>query len=266
MLKIENLSFSYSDNKKILNNINLEIKKASFVSIIGHNGSGKSTLAKIISGILDAKDGIIYLDNLKISAENKKKQRKKVGLLFQNPDNQFVGSNVKYDISFGLENECLKKDVILKKVLENAKKVGVYNLLDKSPEELSGGQKQRVAIAGLLALNKDLFIFDEATSMLDKKGRDEIFKLIKKINTEDKKTVIMITHDLDLAIKSDRIIVLKKGEILADIAPSEIIKKSDILKESKIDLPIPLRLINDLENIKNKDEIDKILWEYALKI
>ena len=266
MLIIKNLDFSYNDNKKILKNISLEINMASFVSIIGHNGSGKSTLAKILAGLLDYKSGEIYFNNIKINQENKKDLRKKVGLLFQNPDNQFVGSNVKYDISFGLENECLKKEEIDKKVLENAKKTGVLSLLEKAPEELSGGQKQRVAIAGLLALNKDLFIFDEATSMLDKKGRDEIFSLIKKINSEDKKTVIMITHNLDLAIKSDRIIILKSGMVIGDIRPCDILKNIDILKESKINLPIPLRLVNDLDKIKKKDEIDKFLWEYALRM
>ena len=225
LIEVKNLCFSYNETKDIIKNISFEINKGDYVTVIGHNGSGKSTLARLLVGLLEAKSGEIKINNLLLNEENVYKIRDKIGIVFQNPDNQFIGSTVRDDIAFGLENHLvpsLEMDAIIDKY---ANKVGLSSLLDKEPSALSGGQKQRVAIAGVLAMNPEIIIFDEATSMLDPKGKKDIKDIIYKLHKEDSFTVISITHDIEEVLQSNDCIVLNKAYEL-----------------EKIDLDIPFNL------------------------
>lgn len=261
MIKVRNLSFTYSDQEETIHDLSFDIKKGSWVSILGHNGSGKSTLAKLLVGLLEVDEGTIHIgegkDAIKLTEDTVYDARKKIGIVFQNPDNQFVGVTVKHDIAFGMENQCVPREEMLEKINQVSELVGMSEFLEKGPHELSGGQKQRVAIAGSLAMDLDIMIFDEATSMLDPQGTKEIVELIKKLNKEYGKTVITITHDLEFATLSDRAIVLKEGRIILDGTPNEIFEHEDLLKSSNLELPFTIKLKKDLEkeSFENKDKI-----------
>lgn len=261
LIEIKNLNFSYQDNDYAINNLNLNIEEGSFVCILGHNGSGKSTLAKLLLGLLKSNSGEITIDGITLNEETVYKIRKKIGIVFQNPDNQFVGATVRHDIAFGLENLCIERNKMKEMVLEFIKKVGMDEYLDYEPMSLSGGQKQRVAIASMLAMNPQIMVFDEATSMLDPEGSNEVISLINNLKKE-KRTIIAITHDLNFALEADRIIVLKEGNIILDDKPLEIFKKSSLLKTAKLNLPMALEI---KENI-NKKDMKELLWQYVLKM
>jgi energy-coupling factor transport system ATP-binding protein len=266
MIKVSNLSFSYNQKDEALKNINMEIKEGSWVSILGHNGSGKSTLSKLLVGLLVPTQGSIEINGLHLNQENIAEIRKKIGIVFQNPDNQFVGVTVKHDIAFGLENQCLPHDVMVEKIDYYSKLVGMDSYLDKEPHHLSGGQKQRVAIAGALAMEQDILILDEATSMLDPEGTLEIIELIKRLNKSLKKTIITITHDLSFAQQSDYILVLKDGNLILEGTPRDVFEQEELLKSSHLELPFELALYNEMK----KDEqahpkIVEALWAYNSK-
>ncbi len=265
IIEIKDLSFSYNQNTPVLKDVNLSIKKGEWVSILGHNGSGKSTLSKLIVGLLKADKGDIIVDGITLTEETVYDVRRKIGIVFQNPDNQFVGVTVEDDIAFGMENLCFKREDMHKRIEEFSKKVNMFEYLKKEPHNLSGGQKQRVAIAGILAMNTDIIIFDEATSMLDPKGRDKIMEFIKEINKEGV-TVITITHDMKEAVLSDRIIVLKEGQVLVQGNTVEVLNDKETLNQSNLELLLPLKLLYKLEenNINHKD-IKDILWQLSLK-
>ncbi len=267
MLKVQNISYSYNNKDLALNDISFDIEDGCFLSIIGHNGSGKSTLAKLLMGLLENTfKGKVYYDDVELNPENIDKIRKKVGIVFQNPDNQFVGVNVKYDIAFGLENHNIERQEMLKLIDEYSKKVGMNENLSKEPQSLSGGQKQRVAIAGILALNVDYIILDEATSMLDPEGTQEIVSLIKELNTKYKKTIISITHDLNFASLSDKIIVLKNGKIIKTGKPEEILNDEETLISSSLDMPLAIKAYYEAKkNGITNNKIMEALWEYHFK-
>ena len=244
--------------------MSFEVKNQEWLSILGHNGSGKSTISKLLVGILAPQKGSIYYDDVEFTDKTVDQIRSRVGIVFQNPDNQFVGVNVKYDIAFGLENRCVPRDEMQKLILEYSTKVGMQNFLEREPQTLSGGQKQRVAIAGILALNTDVIILDEATSMLDPQGTREIIALIKELKEKYHKTIITITHDLDLARLSDRIIVMKDGNIIANDAPNKIFEQVDLLKSSKLDIPFNLKLYKEAEansKLNANKELMEALWK-----
>ncbi|MDX9690843.1 MAG: energy-coupling factor transporter ATPase [Acholeplasmataceae bacterium] len=266
MIKVSDLGFSYNQKDEALRNVNIEIPEGSWVSILGHNGSGKSTLSKLLVGLLIPTQGVIEINGLILNQDNIAQIRKKIGIVFQNPDNQFVGVTVKHDIAFGLENQCLPHDVMVQKIDYYAKLVGMDLYLDKEPHHLSGGQKQRVAIAGALAMEQDILILDEATSMLDPEGTKEIIELIKRLNKSFKKTIITITHDLSFAQQSDHLIVLKDGQVIIEGTPREVFEQEELLKSSQLELPFELALYNELK----KDEqvhtkIVEALWAYNSK-
>lgn len=264
IVEIKNLSFSYSENLHALSNVNLEIKRGEWISVLGHNGSGKSTLSKLIIGLLKADEGEIIVDGLLLNESTVHDIRKKIGIVFQNPDNQFVGVTVEDDIAFGMENLCFPQEDIVNKISEYAEKVNMLEYLKKEPHALSGGQKQRVAIAGILAMKTDIIIFDEATSMLDPKGRASIMEYIKEINDAGV-TVITITHDMKEAVLSDRIVILKEGRVIACGETIEVLNNRDILKSSNLELLLPLQLLYLLEEHGNVDEkIKDILWQLSL--
>ncbi|HHW80048.1 MAG TPA: energy-coupling factor transporter ATPase [Acholeplasmataceae bacterium] len=267
MIEIKNLSFQYTKKTEALKNVSLNIKKGKWISILGHNGSGKSTLAKLLVGLLEPTSGEIFVDDILLSNETVADVRKKIGIVFQNPDNQFVGVTVKYDIAFGLENQQLPSKEIKEKILEYAKFVKMEDFLEKEPHNLSGGQKQRVAIAGALAMQQEILILDEATSMLDPKGTREIVELIKEVNKEKNITVITITHDLSLASLSDYIFVLKEGSLLLEGSPLEVFKHEDKLKESNLEIPFALRVYNEFAlNEKSNKKLVEALWEFNSKM
>lgn len=267
MIEVKDLAFSYTKEDRALRGVSFDIKDHEWVSIIGHNGSGKSTLSKLLIGLLEKDSGSIKIDNEELTEDTVDKVRRKIGIVFQNPDNQFVGVNVKYDIAFGLENRQVPREEMNKLINLWSEKVGMNKYLDREPTHLSGGQKQRVAIAGILALNSEVVILDEATSMLDPEGVDDIIQLIKDLKDKYHKTVITITHDLNLARLSDRCIVLKEGLIIADDAPEVIFDNEEILSSSRLDMPFSLKLYKrvkadkDLKN--NKELVDK-LWKLSL--
>ena len=268
MIEIKNLVFSYNQRDAAIKNVSFTIKDHEWLSIIGHNGSGKSTIAKLLVGLIAANSGTISYDGEELNDKTVDKIRQRVGIVFQNPDNQFVGYNVKYDIAFGLENHQVERPEMLKLIDEYTKKVDMYEYQSREPQTLSGGQKQRVAIAGILALNCDVIILDEATSMLDPQGTEEIIALIKELHTKYNKTVITITHDLNLAELSDHVIVMREGKIISEGTPSEIFKERDILLSSNLDMPFSLKAYyeasrNEILN-KNKELMDT-LWEYHYK-
>ncbi len=264
IIEIKDLSFSYREDVPALHNVNLCIKKGEWISVLGHNGSGKSTLAKLIIGLLKADEGEVYVDNVLLTEETVHEIRRKIGIVFQNPDNQFVGVTVEDDIAFGMENLNVERIDMLNKIEEYSKKVDMFEYLKKEPHALSGGQKQRVAIAGILAMNTEIIIFDEATSMLDPKGRESIMDYIKDLKNEGK-TIITITHDMKEAVNSDRIIILKEGEVLAVGETNTILNDKETLNASNLELLLPLKLLHKLDEAKIENEkVKDILWQLSL--
>ena len=261
IIKLNNLSFYYNENNPIINNLNLEIKEGEFLCILGHNGSGKSTLAKLIVGLLKAKQGEIIINNTVLDINTVDKVRHSIGIVFQNPDNQFVGITVKDDIAFGLENRNINRNEMIERINKYAKIVNMNEFLDANPVNLSGGQKQRVSIASVLACDPKIIVFDESTSMLDPKGVKEVIEEIKKL--KGNKTIIYITHNLNEVFLSDRVVVMNKGSITFDGTPNNLFKERKILEEASLDVINEIKLIDLLEkdNLLNKKEIIDTLWE-----
>ena len=258
MIKIENLKFRYSGSKTdAIKKLSLEIPKGKFIAILGHNGSGKSTLSKILVGLYKPTDGFIEIDGITISKKTLRDIRKKIGIVFQNPENQFVGATVEDDIAFGLENKEMTRSEMRETVLKYAKMVNMQPYLDHEPSSLSGGQKQRVAIASTLALDPEIIIFDEVTSMLDPKGKKEVINIIKKVQTNKNKTLISITHDMDEAILADQIIVLSNGTLVANGNPKKILNNEKITNLAKLDAPFIYKVSKALAFKKIKPTYSK---------
>lgn len=262
-LSVKNLSFSYDKNTIILDDVSFEVEKGKYVSIMGHNGSGKSTLAKILLGLLSVKKGEIKILGLTLNKENIHAIRKQTSIVFQNPDNQFVGATVEDDIAFGLENKCVPSHEIKDIIVDFAKKVGMEQYLEKEPSQLSGGQKQRVAIAGVLALKPSLLILDEATSMLDPKGKREIRELILSMKKDNPNlTIISITHDVEEAYLSDEVIVLSEGKVKKQGNPKDVFSDEKEIRKLNLSLPFEIELKNKLQeigiSISEDDDLEKI--------
>lgn len=251
-LKIDKLSFSY-DKNVVLDNISFEVEKGEYITLMGHNGSGKSTLAKLIMGLLENKNGSIYIDDIEMKESNINELRNKLGIVFQNPDNQFIGATVQDDIAFGLENHLVKPEDMDKIINEFAEKVNMKNFLSKEPSSLSGGQKQRVAIAGVLAMKPEILILDEATSMLDPRGKKEIIDLVHllRINQKDL-TIFSITHDPEEAYLSDKVLVLDQGKIKYYDTPKNVFSHYDELVNMGLDIPFEMKI----KNLLIKENID----------
>ena len=245
-VKVVNLTFSYDGKEDIIKNVSFTIPKGSYTTIIGHNGSGKSTIAKLLIGLLEKKSGSISILNQELTEETVYEIRNHVGIVFQNPDNQFIGSTVADDIAFGLENHCVPQEKMEDIIHESAEKVGMIEYLDTEPTKLSGGQKQRVAIAGILAIAPDIIIFDESTSMLDPQGKKTINEQIRKLHDEKKITILSITHDMEEVAQSENVIVLRNGKVEMTGTPEEIFKKENTLKKMKLDVPFALKVSKKL--------------------
>lgn len=273
IVEIKNLCFEYSKGTNTIDNINFDIYEGEYIAILGHNGSGKSTISKLLVGLLEKKSGKIIIDNQELTHENIYRIRENIGIVFQNPDNQFIGATVRDDIAFGLENICIPQEEMDNIITNYAKKVGMDKFLDHEPSKLSGGQKQRVAIAGILAMNPKIIILDEATSMLDPIGRREINNLVAELNKDKNITVISITHDIEEATNADRVIVLEQGKVVANGSPQKILNNEKKLLEYRLDIPFALKVSNCLEEIGIKtsksldmEELVKELCQLNLKM
>ena len=268
-IELKNISFSYSrDETEVVKHVSFKVREGSYVSVIGHNGSGKSTLARLIIGLLAPNDGEIYIDEELLTNKSVRKLRKKIGLVFQNPDNQFIGATVEDDIAFGLENRRIPRNEMQEIINNYAKRVGMEDFLTKEPSRLSGGQKQRVAIAGALSLNPEILILDEATSMLDPKGKSDIRCLINEMKKANPNlTILSITHDVEEAFDSDEVLVLNKGELAFKGKPEEVFSNRKILESLNLDMPFIMDLKDKLkkeniniDNCENIDDIAEVLW------
>lgn len=246
-LKLTDVSFKYrEDFPKAVDGLSLEIKHGEYVTIIGHNGSGKSTLSKIIIGVLTAQEGIIELFGNVVTNKNKNLANRFLGIVFQNPDNQFIGSCVRDDIAFGLENRFIDPKLMPDIINEAANRVGMIEFLDHEPLMLSGGQKQRVAIASALALRPDIIIFDEATSMLDPRGKREVKEIMVQLKETREKTIISITHDMDEIINADKVIVMNAGKMIKFGTPEEILQDHSFLQSHHLDIPFNAKIADEL--------------------
>ena len=241
-VEVEKLTFSYDQETNAVEDVSFSVEEGSYTAIICHNGSGKSTVAKLITGILEKKSGKVVIDGLELNEDNLYEIRKRVGIVFQNPDNQFIGSTVRDDIAFGLENRCIPQENMDDIINEFAEKVRMTKYLDKEPTRLSGGQKQRVAIAGILAMKPKILIFDEATSMLDPQGKDEIKKVIRNLHKDSTLTIISITHDIEEVITADYVIALSKGHVAMSGTPQELFADTDQVRKIHLELPFALRM------------------------
>lgn len=238
IIEVRNLKYKYDSESEnyTLNDVSFQVKKGEWLSIVGHNGSGKSTTVRLIDGLLEAESGDIIISGDKLTAENVWEKRRQIGMVFQNPDNQFVGATVEDDVAFGLENQGLDYNLMVERVQQALELVGMQDFKEREPARLSGGQKQRVAVAGVVALRPDIIILDEATSMLDPEGRLDLIQTVKKIKDKNQLTVISITHDLDEIALSDRVLVMKEGQVESTATPRELFSRED-LEELGLDQP-----------------------------
>ncbi|MBR2802199.1 MAG: energy-coupling factor transporter ATPase [Erysipelotrichaceae bacterium] len=236
-IETKDLVFSYDQENDVLKGVTFSVEKGSYTTLIGHNGSGKSTVAKLIAGLLEAKSGTIRVEGVEVNPENLPQLRDKIGIVFQNPDNQFIGSTVKDDIAFGLENHLVPTEEMDEIIEKYAKIVDMSGFLDREPEKLSGGQKQRVAIAGVLAMKPDVLIFDEATSMLDPRGKEEIKRVIRELHGQESLTILSITHDIEEAALADHVIVMNGGKVYLEGTPQEVFQHEKELKKIGLDIP-----------------------------
>lgn len=277
IIKIENLNFAYSNEEtgqktEVLKNINLNIRRGEFVAVLGHNGSGKSTLAKLMNAILTPTSGKVFADGIDTSDESRLFDvRSRVGMVFQNPDNQLVTTIVEEDVAFAPENMGVPPAEIRKRVDYALKTVGMYEFRRNAPHHLSGGQKQRIAIAGVLAMMPEVIVLDEPTAMLDPSGRNEIISTVSRLNREEGMTVVLITHYMDEAVRADRVVVVSDGEIVLNGVPREVFSQVEKLKKIGLDVPQATELAHILSregfDVKNDvltaeecvSEIEKLL-------
>lgn len=269
---INNLSFEYEEGAKTIDHISFSVPKGSYTVVLGHNGSGKSTIAKLIIGLLEPKTGDITVDGIHLDEEHLYDVREKVGIVFQNPDNQFIGSTVRDDIAFGLENLCVPTEDMEDIIETYAKKVNMTEFLDHEPTKLSGGQKQRVAIAGILAMHPSIIILDEATSMLDPRGKIEINNLVHELNKTQNMTILSITHDIEEAALSDHVVLLDNGHIIDEGIPEKVLTQKEKLERIGLDVPFAYKISKKLHDsgypikpIINKEKLVKELCQLNLK-
>lgn len=269
VIEVKNITFSYFDDSPLLTNVSFSVEKGKFVSVVGHNGSGKSTLAKLLIGLLTPEEGQIIINGEELNRKTAPAIRRQMALVFQNPDNQFIGVTVEDDIAFGLENRRVKHSDMQAIIEQYAEEVGMKDFLKKEPSMLSGGQKQRVAIAGALALSPSIIILDEATSMLDPKGKKDIRALIAKMRKNNPDlTVISITHDIEEAYESDEVIVMNKGGIVCSGNPKEVLNDPALMNEVGIEVPFILTIKEKLaeqgkkiDSVDNIDQLVEALWQ-----
>lgn len=257
IITVNNIKYKYNidDDHLALNDVSFSVKQGEWLSIVGPNGSGKSTLAKTLNGLIAPQEGSVQVDGLDLTMENVWDIRQRVGMVFQNPDNQFVGATVQDDVAFGLENLGVPRPEMIERIEHALAQVGMTDFAEKEPARLSGGQKQRVAIAGIVALKPKIMILDEATSMLDPRGRREVLQTVKEVKERENLTVLSITHDIDEAAASDRVLVMKGGQIIDHDKPEAIFSQTKNLMSYGLDVPFPERLKQALaqENIKVPD-------------
>jgi len=270
IIEVKDLSFRYKEDQDYydVNNVSFHVKRGEWLSIVGHNGSGKSTTIRLIDGLLEAESGEIWIDGQLLSSENVWNLRRQIGMVFQNPDNQFVGATVEDDVAFGLENQGLPREEMKKRVAESLELVGMLDFKKREPARLSGGQKQRVAIAGVVALRPAILILDEATSMLDPEGRRELIQTVQEIRKDHQMTVVSITHDLEEVAMSDRVLVMKKGQVESTSSPRELFSRDD-LDQIGLDEPFTNQLRESLreagyqlpDGYLTEGELEDKLWE-----
>ena len=274
IIEVKNLKYKYNreDEQYTLNDVSFHVKQGEWLSIIGHNGSGKSTTVRLIDGLLEAESGDIYIDGDALTIDNVWDKRRLIGMVFQNPDNQFVGATVEDDVAFGLENQGIPLEEMRSRVDEALELVGMTDFKTREPARLSGGQKQRVAIAGVVALRPKIIILDEATSMLDPEGRLDLIKIVREIKERHGMTVISITHDLDEVALSDRVIVMKNGQVESISTPNELFMREDLV-DLDLDRPFTTELASSLRQTGldlplryfTEEELEETLWELISK-
>lgn len=251
ILSFNDVTFSYTPDqpeaRKAVQNVSFSINKGEWIAIVGHNGSGKSTMAKLMSGLLFPEQGEVRIKRDVLTEENLWEIRSQIGMVFQNPDNQFVGATVQDDVAFSLENNGVPYEEMVKRVNESLQQVKMSDFINHEPHHLSGGQKQRVAIAGALAMYPQILILDEATSMLDPQGREEVLKIVQALRDQIGLTVLSITHDLEEALLADRVIFMNDGKKYAEGTPSEIFALGDQLIEFGLDLPFAMKMTRLLQ-------------------
>ena len=270
IIEVKDLSFRYKEDQEYydVNSVTFHVKRGEWLSIVGHNGSGKSTTIRLIDGLLEAESGEIWIDGQLLSSENVWDLRRQIGMVFQNPDNQFVGATVEDDVAFGLENQGLPREEMKKRVADSLELVGMLDFKKREPARLSGGQKQRVAIAGVVALRPAILILDEATSMLDPEGRRELIQTVQEIRKDNQMTVVSITHDLEEVAMSDRVLVMKKGQVESTSSPRELFSRDD-LDQIGLDEPFTNQLRESLretgyqlpDGYLTEGELEDKLWE-----
>lgn len=270
IIDLKNVSFRYDTtiDEYQIDSVSFHVKQGEWLSIVGHNGSGKSTIVRLIDGLLEAESGEIVIDGIPLTRETVWENRSKIGIVFQNPDNQFVGATVEDDVAFGLENQGISREEMLQRVEKAIEQVGMSVFKDREPSRLSGGQKQRVAIAGIIALRPQIIILDEATSMLDPEGREELMKVVRTLQKQFQLTVISITHDLAEIALSDRTLVFKKGRLESSMTPRELFSRDD-LNQIGLDKPFSKQLQETLSEIfplkqdyLTESELLDQLWEF----
>lgn len=274
IIEVKNLTYKYNqeDEHYTLNDVSFHVKQGEWLSIIGHNGSGKSTTVRLIDGLLEAESGDIYIDGDVLTVDNVWDKRRLIGMVFQNPDNQFVGATVEDDVAFGLENQGIPLEEMQTRVNEALELVGMADFKTREPARLSGGQKQRVAIAGVVALRPKIIILDEATSMLDPEGRLDLIKIVREIKDRHGMTVISITHDLDEVALSDRVIVMKQGQVESISSPDELFIREDLV-DLDLDKPFTTEVATSLRQAGldlplryfTEEELEETVWEFISK-
>lgn len=270
MIELKNVSFRYDKTVEEyqIDRVSFHVKQGEWLSIVGHNGSGKSTVVRLIDGLLEAESGEIYVDGKQLTRETIWEIRSKIGIVFQNPDNQFVGATVEDDVAFGLENQGIPREEMLQRVEKAIEQVGMLEFKDREPSRLSGGQKQRVAIAGIIALRPTIIILDEATSMLDPEGREDLMAVMRELQKKFQLTIISITHDLTEIALSDRTLVFQKGKLESSMTPRELFSRND-LNEIGLDKPFSKQVQESLsshfplkQDYLTESELLDQLWEF----
>ncbi|MBU7538865.1 energy-coupling factor ABC transporter ATP-binding protein [Levilactobacillus brevis] len=270
IISVDHLTYQYDENQApALTDVSFTVQAGEWLAIVGHNGSGKSTLAKSLDGLLPFTQGSVTVGGITLTPETVWQVREQIGMIFQNPDNQFVGATVEDDVAFGLENRQISRDEMVPRVQVALAQVGMTSFAQREPSSLSGGQKQRVALAGIVAIAPKILILDEATSMLDPQGRIEMLAIVRQLRQQQNLTVISITHDIDEAASADRVLVIDDGRLVDEAVPSQIFERGTQLVEMGLDLPFTEKLkaalrqrgITPPTTYQTAAEMEEWLWQ-----